>query len=113
MMYGQGLIDSVQRKVIEGKMQETIGFINQGKHVEAFDGWNSVWLDYGGDYPGKSFSGAGLFSNYTGGSNTENIWVSGEDPNIPSFGNVVKYVTNPSLSTSGFFLVNSRVNSSR
>lgn len=35
MMYGQGLIDSVQRKVIEGKMQETIGFINQGKHVEA------------------------------------------------------------------------------
>ena len=34
---------------------------------------------------GKSFTGSSLFTNYTGGTNTENIWVSGEDPNIPSF----------------------------
>merc|ERR1712224_282350 len=60
--------------------------IASGDFVGAFDGWNSVWGDYGGAYPGKSFSGATLFTNFTGGTNTENVWFSGADPNIPSFG---------------------------
>lgn len=51
-----------------------------GNLSAAFDPWNSVWGDYGGDYPGKNFEGACLFDNYTGGWNTENIWFSGSDP---------------------------------
>jgi hypothetical protein len=37
-------------------------------------------------YPGKSF---------TGGTNTENIWVSGKDPNIPDFGAAAAFLDAP------------------
>lgn len=76
-------------------MQKSIALVEQGKLVAAFDGWNSVWLDYGGDYPGKSFVGPGLFKNYTGGSNTENIWFSGADPNIASFSDAYTFLSAP------------------
>jgi hypothetical protein len=45
---------------------------------------SQVWLDYGGSYPTKSFVGPSLFNNYTGGTNTENVWFSAADPAIPS-----------------------------
>ena len=96
MMYGQGLVDQVQRVEIERRMQETIGLIGQNKLTAAFDGWNSVWGDYGGDYPGKSFNGPCLFDNYTGGGNTENIWFSGSDPNIPDFAHAYAFLNRPS-----------------
>lgn len=85
MMYGQALLDDVQRLEVDARMQRSIALLRQGNLTAAFDGWNSVWGDYGGDYPGKSFEGPCLFDNYTGGRNTENIWFSGSDPNIPNF----------------------------
>jgi vitellogenic carboxypeptidase-like protein len=93
MLYGQGLVDAVQRDVVESRMQVAMNHIKDGDLVKAFDPWNSVWRDYSGPYPGRSFQGPGLFENFTGGSNTENIWWSGEDPNIPPFAAAAAFLT--------------------
>jgi vitellogenic carboxypeptidase-like protein len=53
--------------------------------------------DYGGAYPGKSWSGGTLFANFTGGTNTENVWSSGADVNIPSYGDATAWLGQPSV----------------
>ena len=47
MTYWERLETMVSRHIIGGDL------------VAGFDGWNSVWEDYGGSYAGKSFT------NYT------------------------------------------------
>lgn len=95
MMYGMGLIDGFQKAEIESRMEKTVQHIAEDELVAAFDPWNSVWEDYGGSYPSKSFVGSSLFTNYTGGHNTENVWFSGADPSIPSYDAALSLMCQP------------------
>lgn len=97
MMRGMGLLGTAEYEYVEAAMLRSSQRLEVGDYVGAFDGWNSVWGDYGGDYPGKSFSGDTLFVNFTGGTNTENVWSSGEDSNIPPYSLATKYLGQPSV----------------
>lgn len=91
MLKGMGLLDDFQTNIVTAKMNDTMSYLKDGQFVLAFDGWNSVFGDYGGNYTGKSFDGSSLFFNFTGGSNTENIAYSGADPAF-SFNGAVKFL---------------------
>jgi hypothetical protein len=52
----EGLVDAVQRAVVESRMLETMQHIAAGQLLQAFDGWNSVWEDYGGECVVTSWS---------------------------------------------------------
>jgi hypothetical protein len=97
MLRGMGLLDTPQFKAVTAAMARSSAKIAAGDFVGAIDGWNTVWGDYGGDYPNKSFQGKTLFENFTGGSNTENVWFSDGDPNIPNYGLAINWLGQPAI----------------
>ncbi len=89
MLRGMGLLGTAEYELVEAALLRSTKRLEAGDFVGAFDGWyarlacvcaylngltftpgcrNSVWGDYGGNYPGKSFSGDTLFVNFTGAS---------------------------------------------
>ena len=97
MLMGMGLLDTAQHEQMRHALARSSALLATGDLVGAFDGWDSVWGDYGGDYPGKSWSGKTLFENVTGGSNTENVWYSHGDPNIPSYAAAAAWMQTPTV----------------
>jgi hypothetical protein len=71
---------------VAAALKRSTDALSAGDLVGSFDGWNSLWGDYWSDYPGRTNFGPTLFTNITGGTDTENVWFSGGDPNIPDFG---------------------------
>ena len=74
MLWGMGLLDTAGRAQVEAALKRSTDALAAGELVGAFDGWNSLWGDYWSDYPGRTNFGPTLFTNLTGGTDTENVW---------------------------------------
>ena len=66
MMFGQGLIDSAQREIIQSYCDRTIAFILEGNMTAAFDVWD-IMLN------GDVFPYPNLFHNMTGSNDYDNL----------------------------------------
>ena len=120
MFSGMGLLDTTQSEAVFATMARSSAKMAIGDFARAVDGWNSVRGDYGGDYPGKSFSGATLFENFTvrlridcktdavsnlPSAGHRNAYRVGQtpkmfgsrdgDPNIPNYGDAIAWLGQP------------------
>jgi hypothetical protein len=108
-VHGDALGDGAARATatraqVAAALQRSTDALAAGDLVGSFDGWNSLWVDYWSDYPGRTNFGRAtqrdeprpfislshcararacrrqatarpkLFTNITGGTDTENVW---------------------------------------